>query len=78
MLYNSSVNEIVENAIETLIYVCQTLDQRQQLAAIAVLKQTVSLLQNTAGSSSVAGFAHNKVPFLILVYITDRKTANFK
>ncbi|KAK6101449.1 HEAT repeat family protein [Brugia pahangi] len=60
LLYNSVVNEVVENAIETLIYVCQSLDQKQMLSVLSILKQTLLSLQRSAGTSTIAGFACSK------------------
>uniref|UniRef100_A0A8R1U018 TOG domain-containing protein n=1 Tax=Onchocerca volvulus TaxID=6282 RepID=A0A8R1U018_ONCVO len=60
LLYNSAVNEVVENAVETLIYVCQSLDQKQMLFVLSTLKQALLSLQKTAGISTIPGFACNK------------------
>ncbi|KAL4003546.1 HEAT repeat family protein [Acanthocheilonema viteae] len=60
LLYDSAVNEVVENAVETLIYVCQSLDQKQMLSVLLTLKQALLFLQKTAGAPSIAGFARSK------------------
>ncbi|EFO26464.2 hypothetical protein LOAG_02023 [Loa loa] len=60
LLYNSAVNEVVENAIETLVYVCQSLDQKQMLSVLLIMKQALLSLQKTAASSTIAGFACSK------------------
>ncbi|VDK68634.1 unnamed protein product [Litomosoides sigmodontis] len=60
LLYNSAVNEVVENAVETMMYVCQSLDQKQMLSVLSTLKQTLILLQRTADDSSIAGFTCSK------------------
>uniref|UniRef100_A0A1I8EAD8 TOG domain-containing protein n=1 Tax=Wuchereria bancrofti TaxID=6293 RepID=A0A1I8EAD8_WUCBA len=60
VLYNSAVNEVVENAIETLIYVCQSLDQKQMLSVLSILKQTILSLQRSVSTSTIAGFECSK------------------
>lgn len=61
LLYNSAVNEVVENAIDTLIYVCQSLDQKQMLSVLSTLKQGLLSLQKAVNAPSIAGFACSKV-----------------
>lgn len=61
LLYNSAINEVVENAMETLIFICRSLDQKQMLSIFSTLKQAVLSLQKTAGASTIAGFACSKV-----------------
>ncbi|VDP13181.1 unnamed protein product [Onchocerca flexuosa] len=60
LLYNSAANEVVENAVETLIYVCQSLDQKQMLSVLSTLKQALLSLQKTVDISTIPGFACNK------------------
>ncbi|VIO91325.1 Uncharacterized protein BM_BM6680 [Brugia malayi] len=71
LLYNSVVNEVVENAIETLIYVCQSLDQKQMLSVLSILKQTLLSLQRSAGTSTIAGFACSKGISSLLLIIRE-------
>lgn len=69
LLYNSTVNEVVENAVETLVYVCKRLDQKQMLSVLSVLKQTLLSLQKIADASSIPGFACSKVSLLEFPFI---------
>ncbi|MCP9259641.1 hypothetical protein DINM_002573 [Dirofilaria immitis] len=68
LLYNSAVNEVIENAIETLLYVCQSLDQKQMLSILSTLKQVLLSFQKTTGNS-IPGFALSKgiSPLLLII-----------
>ncbi|VDN06761.1 unnamed protein product, partial [Thelazia callipaeda] len=60
LLYNSTVDKVVENAIESLIYICRSMDQCQMLSILPTLKHSLLLLQKKVTSSCIAGFAHIK------------------
>lgn len=74
LLYNSPKNEIIENAVQTLICLSQNLDQKQQVHSLNTLRTALSSLEVQADTNLIPGMSHPKVFnffifFQILVHV---------